>query len=124
MVPGSCNMPAHSGGRTTVMGRPIWKNKNTDSRCYTYVSVLTGPADLDTDAIIPNEQHPSDHLPVWADFEIAPRLQVARDCAQVCLLRYVCSGIAFYTYLNRNLPSSLTKCIETRHMHALKLTGA
>jgi len=32
---------------------------------------------------IPNEEHPSDHLPVWADFEIASRLQVARECAQV-----------------------------------------
>ena len=40
-------------------------------------------SDLPSQKCIPNEEHPSDHLPVWADFEIASRLQVARECAQV-----------------------------------------
>ena len=43
--------------------------------------IARGPAHEHSDAhvVIPNEEHPSDHLPVWADFEVAPQLQVQRN---------------------------------------------
>ena len=77
--------------------------------------IYPAESDLPSQKCIPNEEHPSDHLPVWADFEIASRLQVARECAQA--------------YAPPTASTSrLTKCIHThltrplnRPMHELKV---
>jgi exonuclease III len=62
--------------------------------------IYPAESDLPSQKCIPNEEHPSDHLPVWADFEIASRLQVARECAQA--------------YAPPTASTSrLTKCIHT-----------
>ena len=55
------------------------------------VSIARGPTHRGFNAqqVIPNEVHPSDHLPIWADFEISTPLQVAQCCAESylkCLL--------------------------------------
>ena len=44
--------------------------------------IARGPSCPQVPDVIPSAEHPSDHLPVWADFQIASQLQRARDCAK------------------------------------------
>ena len=44
---------------------------------------------LEAADVIPNEEHPSGHLPIWADFEVSSPMEVSRCCAESylkCLL--------------------------------------
>jgi len=82
-----------------------------------------GPANADIAGVIPSEEHPSDHLPVWADFEIVPELQVCvcRSSIHICMYVYTYIHLQKHTHTHIYISTQILYWMHSLYVHCTQV---